>query len=69
MKNVLVSAFVALVAFTSMAPIANAGSYYGDDDYGYTSHYKKHSHCYWKKVVWYDDYGYAHYKRVKICKY
>jgi hypothetical protein len=69
MKNLLISTFVALVAFTSAAPMANAGSYYGDDDYSYTYHYKKHRHCYWKKVVWYDDYGYAHYKRVKICKY
>lgn len=69
MKNLLISAFAALVAFASAAPAANAGSYYSGYEYEYTYHHKKHRHCYWKKVVWYDDYGYAHHKRVKVCKY
>lgn len=69
MKNLAISAFIAVVAFTSAAPVANAGSYYGDEDSSYSYRYKKHRHCYWKKVRWYDDYGYIHYKRVKVCEY
>ena len=69
MKNLIVSTFVALVAVTSLAPSANAGSYYGHEHSGYTYKYKKYRHCYWKKVKWYDDYGYVYYKRIKVCDY
>ena len=69
MKNLIVSAFTALVAIMSVAPSASAGSYYGYEHSGYTYKYKKYRHCYWKKVKWYDDYGYIHYKRIKVCDY
>jgi hypothetical protein len=35
MKNLALSAIVAFVAMTSIAPVANAGSHYFDDDDGY----------------------------------
>ena len=69
MKKLITFAALALSTMISVAPTAHAGSYYGEYDSGYTYRYKKHRHCYWKKAVWYDDYGYEHYKRVKVCKY
>lgn len=72
MKNLAISAIVVLVSTTSMAPVANAGShYYDDDDSGYEQsyRYKKHRDCWYKKVKWYDDYGYAHWKRVRVCEH
>lgn len=60
-----------LVATASLSTVASAGSYYNDgygDDYGsYRHHDYDSEYCHWKKVRWYDDYGYAHWKRVKIC--
>jgi len=71
MKNLALSAIVAFVAMTSIAPVANAGSHYYDDDSGYehSYRYRKHRDCWYKKVKWYDDYGYPHWKRVKVCEY
>ena len=72
MKNIILSAFVAVVAMMPIAPAANAGSYDHDNDYSGYEHsyrYKKHRDCWYKKVKWYDDYGYAHWKRVKVCEY
>jgi hypothetical protein len=72
MKTLALSAMVAFVTLASVVPVAQAGSYYSDDDnsgYEQSYRYKTYRHCWWKKVKWYDDYGYTHYKRVKVCEY
>ena len=41
---------------------------YSDDEAPSYRHHSHHQHyCHWKRVKWYDDDGYKHYKRVKIC--
>jgi hypothetical protein len=71
MKNLAIVAFATLVATVSLSTVATAGSY--DNNYsGYDNSSYRHNdydsdYCHWKKVRWYDDYGYIHYKRVKIC--
>jgi hypothetical protein len=70
MKNFAIAAFAALVATASVSTIAQAGSYdnySGYDNSGYHHNDYESDYCHWKKVKWYDDYGYVHYKRVKIC--
>ena len=64
-------ALAALIGAATFATSANAGGYsYGDQNYNddsyqqvsYTCHY--HQKRVKVKVVWYDDYGYPHYKFV-----
>lgn len=71
MKNLVISTAVALLSLSAVAPVASAGSYYDDGYSGYEQpdEYREYRHCWWKKVKWYDDYGYVHWKRVKRCSY
>lgn len=71
MKKFALAAFTIFAATASLSTGASAGSYYNDDS-GYDNSSYRHRdygrhNCHWKRVKWYDDYGYVHYKRVKIC--
>lgn len=70
MKKFAFAALAALAVTSSFAGIAKAGYY--DDYSGYDApryHHRDYGYenCYIKKVKWYDDYGYAHWKRERVC--
>jgi len=71
MKKFAIAALAAIAAAVSFSGAAQAS--WCDDGYStyHTASYRHHDYdddyCYVKKVVYYDDYGYRHYKRVRIC--
>jgi len=69
--NKIAFAAVAVIAVSASLSTA-AKAEYCDDGYSYNRvsyrHYDyERDYCYVKKVVYYDDYGYRHYKRVRVC--
>lgn len=69
MKKLALATTIALAAMASATPYAVAGSYDEGDSYASDQAYDQHEyrHCWWKSFKWYDAYGKAHWKRVKVC--
>jgi hypothetical protein len=70
MKKIAFAAVAVIAASASLSTAAKAE--YCDDGYSYYHTSYRHDdyerdYCYVKTVVYYDDYGYRHYKRVRVC--
>lgn len=68
MRKFILSAIALAAVTVSFAAPSQAGGYYGGYSQSYDSYdYDYRPVCRYKKIKFYDDYGYLRVKKVKVC--